>query len=151
MTEFETLTLDRQIAASPDRVFTLLTTREGRAAWSAPSDTAVVIIDDFDCRPGGMERTRCGPKDNPEFQTETTFHRVDPDCLVGTETLVIGGQMLSTSLCTHDLTAQDGGTHLRVTLQIASFAGRDLFGDYAQGWSAALDTLTRLAAQPLHA
>ena len=147
MTDFKTLTLYRQIAATPERVFTLITTRDGRAAWSAPSDTAAVIIDEFDCRPGGTERTRCGPKEAPDFQTHTTFHKVDRDCMACTENLVIGGQLLSTSLCTHDIAAQDGGTQLTVTLQIASYAGDELFADYAQGWTAALDNLSRLAAE----
>ncbi|WP_370312246.1 SRPBCC family protein [Sagittula sp.] len=151
MTDFTTMTLERQIACAPDRLFRLLTTKAGREAWGAPSDTAVVIIDAFDCRPGGHEKARCGPKEAPEFETHTAFHRVDPACLVSTESLIIGGELLSTSLCTHDIAARDGGTHLTVTLQIASFAGPDLFDDYAQGWTGALDSLTRLATEPANA
>lgn len=148
MTDFTTLTLTRQIACAPDRLFTLLTTKAGREAWSAPTDTAVVIIDAFDCRPGGQERARCGPRESPEFETHTTFHRVDPACLVASETLIIGAEILSTTLCTHDIAARDGGTRLDVTLQIASFAGPELFDDYAQGWNGSLDNIARLAGEP---
>lgn len=147
MTDFETLTLERQIVCSPERLFRMLTEKELRAAWSAPSDDVVVIIDEFDCRPGGHETTRCGPKDNPEFRTRADFHRVDPDCLSMTEVLSVGGQTLSAALCTHDIAARAGGTHLIVTLQISSFAGPDLFADYSEGWTAALDKLARIASQ----
>lgn len=145
MADHDTLTLTRDIACSPERLFHVMTDRDLRQKWSAPDNESVVIIDRFDCRPGGREETRCGPKDAPEFNTIGDFHVVTPEFLCFTETLVIGGQPTSISLCSHEITASSGGSHLRVTLQITSLAGPDMFKDYNNGWSAALDNLAMLA------
>ena len=69
MADYETLTLEREIACAPERLFHVMTDRDLRQKWSAPNDESVVIIDYFDCRPGGREEARCGPKDAPEFNT----------------------------------------------------------------------------------
>lgn len=146
MADFGTLTLERDIACAPDRLFHVMTDRKSRQKWSAPDDESVVIIDTFDCRPGGREETRCGPKEAPEFNTTSLFHIVSPDFLSLTETLVVGGQMMSISLCGHEITQSGSGCTLRVTLQITSLVGPDLFNDYRNGWSAALDNLSVLAS-----
>ena len=145
MTEFETVTLERDIACAPERLFHLMTDRESRQKWSAPDDQTTVIIDYFDCRAGGREETRCGPIEAPEFTTVSQFHVVEPEFLCFTETLVIGGEMMSISLCSHDIAPSDTGSKLRVTLQITSLVGAELFGDYHGGWSAALDALAAMA------
>lgn len=145
MADFETLTLERDIACSPNRLFQVMTDREMRQKWSAPDDSSEVIIDNYDCRPGGREETRCGPKEAPEFNTTGLFHVVTPDFLSFTETLVFGGQMMSISLCSHEISKGGRGSILRVTLQITSLAGPELFADYSNGWSAALDNLSALA------
>jgi uncharacterized protein YndB with AHSA1/START domain len=146
LTDFHTLTLERRIACTPERLFALMTDREARQAWSAPSPDTVIVIDHFDMRPGGREIARCGPRENPEFHTVTDFHVVEPSRIVATEVLDVGGTMLSVSLCTSDMAAEDGGSLLTVTLQIASLTGPELFDDYATGWGAALDSLARMAA-----
>lgn len=146
MVDFETLNLEREIACAPDRLFKVMTDRELRQKWIAPDDKSVVIIDTYDCRPGGREETRCGPKEAPEFNTTSLFHVVTPDFLSFTETLVVGGQMMSISLCGHEISKSEAGSALRVTLQITSLIGSDLFKDYLNGWSAALDNLSMLAS-----
>jgi uncharacterized protein YndB with AHSA1/START domain len=145
MADYETLTLTRDITCSPAQLFRTMTDRELRQKWSAPDDDSVVVIDAFDCRPGGRETTRCGPTEAPEFSTIGDFHVVTPEFLSFTETLIAGGETLSISLCSHEVSATDTGCHLRVTLQITSLAGPDLFSEYSQGWSAALDKLSLLA------
>lgn len=147
MADYETLTLKRDIACAPERLFHVLTDRHLRQKWSAPNDHSIVIIDEFDCRPGGREETRCGPKEAPEFETTGLFHVVTPEFLSMTETLVIGGDIMSISLCGHEITAGGRGCVLEVTLQITSLAGPDLFNDYRNGWSAALDNLSALAQE----
>lgn len=146
MAEYETVTLERDIACAPERLFHVMTDRDLRQAWSAPNDESVVIIDTFDCRPGGREETRCGPKEAPEFNTVGDFHVVTPGFLSFTETLVVGGQTMSIALCSHEIAESGAGSRLRVTLQITSLAGADLFDDYRGGWSAALDNLAALAS-----
>ncbi|HMQ40049.1 MAG TPA: SRPBCC domain-containing protein [Paracoccus sp. (in: a-proteobacteria)] len=146
MADFETLVLTRDIACSPARLFHTMTDRDLRQKWSAPDNDSVIIIDQFDCRPGGREVIRCGPKEAPEFNTIGDFHVVSPDFLCFTETLMVGGQTISISLCSHEISESPGGSHLRVTLQITSLAGPDMFKDYNTGWSAALDNLAILAS-----
>ena len=144
MADFETLILERDIACSPDRLFHVMTNRDTRQKWSAPDNDSVVIIDEYDCRAGGHEKTRCGPKEAPEFNTVGLFHVVTPEFLSFTETLFVGGQTIS--LCSHEISKSETGSALRVTLQIASLAGSDLFKDYSNGWSSALDNLAALAS-----
>lgn len=146
MADYETLILEREVACAPDRLFHVITDRDLRQKWAAPSDESVVIIDQYDCRPGGREETRCGPKDAPEFNTTGLFHVVTSDFISFTETLVVGGQMMSISLCGHEISKSTAGSTLRVTLQITSLVGPDLFDDYRGGWSASLDNLAALAS-----
>ncbi len=146
MADYETLTLDREIACTAERLFHVMTDRILRAVWSGPDDESVVIIDTFDCRPGGREETRCGPKDAPQFNTTSLFHVVTPAFMSFTETLVVGGEMISISLCGKEISENARGCSLRVTLQITSLAGPEVFDEYRNGWSAALDKLSALAA-----
>lgn len=148
MADYDTQTLERAFSCSAETLFHLITDREHRQKWSAPDEKSVVIIDTFDCRPGGREETRCGPKEAPEFSTIGLFHVVDPEFLSFTETLIVGGQTLSISLCSHEISARGSGSALKVTLQITSLAGPDLFAEYQDGWSSALDTLATLAIAP---
>ncbi len=145
MADFETLTLERDINCSPDHLFKVMTDRDTRQKWSTPDNDSVVIIDEYDCRDGGHERTRCGPKEAPEFNTIGQFHIVTPEFFSFTETLVVAGQTMSISLCSHEISKSKTGSALRVTLQITSLVGRDLFNDYRDGWSAALDNLAALS------
>lgn len=147
MAVYDTLTLEREIACAPERLFHVITDRDLRQKWVAPNDESVVIIDQYDCRPGGREETRCGPKDAPEFNTTGLFHVVSPDFLSFTETLVVRGQTMSISLCGHEISESYKGSTLRVTLQITSLVGADLFNDYRSGWSASLDNLAALASE----
>lgn len=144
MADFETLILERDIACSPDRLFHVMTDRDTRQKWSAPDDESVVIIDEYDCRAGGCEKTHCGPKEAPEFNTIGLFHVVTTEFLSFTETLVVVGQTMSISLCGHEISKSKTGSALRVTLQVTSLVGPDLFDDYRSGWSAALDNLSAL-------
>ncbi len=147
--DFKTLTLTRQIACAPDRLFHLMTDRTARETWGAPGEGIVMQIDSFDLRPGGQEVSRCGPAESPEFTMTTAFHVVDaPARLICSETLDFGEGPVSVSLVTQEITAQDNGSHLTVTLQIASLIGPEMAADYQTGWNGGLDNLARMAEQP---
>lgn len=147
MPDFATLTLDRDVACSPAHLFHVMTDRDLRQTWSVPDDDSTLIIDHFDCRAGGREEIRCGPSDAPVFNTIGHFHVVEPEFLSFTETLFVEGQMISVALCGHEIAETQTGSHLRVTLQITSLSGPDVFGEYRSGWGAALDNLSALAAK----
>ncbi|KAA9010427.1 SRPBCC family protein [Histidinibacterium aquaticum] len=152
MTDFATLTLSREYPCPPGRLFVLLTNPEARAIWGAPSDDVVIEIDEADIRPGGSEVARCGPKDNPEFDVVAQFHAIEPDTrMVLTETLTVGGEMLSVSLVTTDLEATGTGTELTVTLQVASLSGPETAAGYQEGWEGALANLARLVGSEVAA
>lgn len=145
MSDFTTLTFERQMACTPARLYHLLTDRAARERWGTPSEDAIIVIDEFDLRPGGRERARCGPCEAPEFQTVTDFHVVTDACIVGTETLAVGGGIVSVSLVTQDIMPAEGGSRLTVTLQIVSVTGPETLDDYGQGWTGALDNLALMA------
>ena len=150
MTDFATLTLEREFPCPPDRLFALMTDPAARAVWGAPDADTAIEIDEADIRPGGREVARCGPKEAPEFDTVSLFHVIEPDArLILTETLSLGGGMVSVSLVTADLAAAPAGTGLTVTLQVASLAGPEIAGGYREGWEGALANLARLAADAL--
>ena len=143
---FDVLTLKREIACPPERLFALMTDREARALWSAPSEDVVIEIDESDIRDGGREVARCGPKEAPDFFVVADFHLVEAPARLGlSETLNVGGMMLSVSLVTQEITPVETGSLLKVTLQIVSLSGPETFEGYGEGWNAALDSLARMA------
>lgn len=71
-----------------------------------------------------------------------------PEFFSFTETLMVGGDIVSISLCGHEISATANGSMVKVVLQITSLAGADMFGDYKTGWTAALSNLAALAMQP---
>ncbi|SIO05700.1 SRPBCC domain-containing protein [Vannielia litorea] len=143
---FDTLTLTRSIAAPPARLFPLMTEPAYRAEWGAPTENTRLDIVEADIRPGGRELSRCGPKDNPEFEVTTDFHHLDaPALLVFTETIRIDGAPLSCGLCSIEITPEGTGSHLTVTAQLSSLIGDEMAAGYTQGWTAALANLARLA------
>ena len=150
--QFDTQVLERRIAAAPDRLFALMTDKDARQRWGAPDESIVMTIDEFDMRTGGREVSRCGPKDAPEFTAVSDFHVVTgPSLLMCTETLTVGGEVVSISLVTQEVVADGTGSLLKVTLQIASLSGADTFADYQAGWTGAMETLTRMAeAETVH-
>ncbi|MBB95668.1 MAG: hypothetical protein CML68_13890 [Rhodobacteraceae bacterium] len=144
--EFRTLVLDRRIEAAPERVFALMTDPDARRTWGAPGEGIVIEIDQCDVRDGGREVARCGPRDAPDFSAVSDFHRVEaPRLIVLSETLTVGGNVLSVSLATQELSAEGSGCQLKVTLQIVSLTGPETFDGYAEGWTGALDNLVRMA------
>jgi uncharacterized protein YndB with AHSA1/START domain len=146
--DFDTQVITRDIACAPDRLFQLITDPVARASWGAPDAESVVEIDHAEIRPGGHELARCGPKEDPHFGTRMDFHVIAPDeHLIGSETLTVGGQVLSVALVTMEIESYQAGSRLSVTLQITSLAGAEMFEDYRGGWSGALDNLMRLAIE----
>lgn len=143
-----TLRFDRDIATSPDRLFHLLTDPKMREIWGAPGEGTVLSMDITDLREGGFERHFCGPKDAPEFEIETRWYRLNgPAAACFSESLVIGGERIFTSLVTYTLTPRDGKTALGVDVAITGFVeGEDMTQDVTDGWTSGLAKLEALAA-----
>jgi uncharacterized protein YndB with AHSA1/START domain len=61
--------------------------------------------------------------------------------IVFAETVANAGARVSAALISVEITPKDAGSHLLLTIQMASFDGVDMSGGYQQGWGAALDNL----------
>jgi uncharacterized protein YndB with AHSA1/START domain len=74
-----TLTFERVVPAPLKDVFHALSDVNARAAWGAPSDTAVVLYDASDFRVGGVDRYRCGARANPNIRGTTWYTDIIAD------------------------------------------------------------------------
>jgi uncharacterized protein YndB with AHSA1/START domain len=143
----KTLVFKRILPASPAVVFAAHADAEQRARWGAPSDTAVLIYDSAEFSVGGMDRFRCGSKDDPKFQGTTVYLDIVPNSrIVSSEVIALEGNSLSAALTTFELSPHDQGTALKMTVQVTSFMGPDMFIGHEQGYSGALDNLVRYLA-----
>lgn len=139
----QTLVLERHFAATPAEVFAAFADPVARAAWSAPTEDAVVEIDSCEFRDGGRETARCGPKGNLGYNLAIVYHEVVPDTrIVFSEELSEGDFRLTVALVSFEMApAADGGTDVRVTDQVASHVGAEGIEGHAEGYRCALANL----------
>jgi uncharacterized protein YndB with AHSA1/START domain len=144
----ETLVFERVVQAPAEAVFNALADPVARAAWGAPSDTAVVIYDEADFREGGRDRFRCGSKADPNIHGETRYLEIAENRrIVSSETITMDGKKLCASLTTLELTPNGQKTNLKSTTQLASFIGQDMIKGHTSGTNASLDNLVRHLAR----
>jgi len=148
-TAFGQLQFERTLAAGPDRVFAALTSAEDRMAWAPPDTGHVVLIEDQPApAPGVRELSRVGPRENPYVDVTTDWVIIDaPTRLVYVETLSAEGDALGSSLATCELAPDGDGTALRLTVQLVSFVGKEMMGEFEGGWTHAIDSLARYIEQ----
>lgn len=141
--EFGQLQFTKSLSAAPDRVFQALTTAADRMAWSPPDAQSVLLIEDQpSAAPGVRETGRVGPRDNPYVDVATDWVVLEEASrLVYAETLAADGETLATSLATFEMEAQGTGTALRATIQIANFAGDEMYAEMSSGWETAVTAL----------
>jgi uncharacterized protein YndB with AHSA1/START domain len=138
-----TITLERTYPAPIERVFEEFADPVARARWSPPSND-VLIYEETDFREGGRDIFRCGPKNDPKFRGETSYHLIVPNKrVVSSETLDADGQRLAVSLTTLDFEPAGEGTNLRVTVQLVSLVGPGMIVGYEDGNKSALENLSR--------
>lgn len=138
----ETIVLERTYPATPARLFAAWASAEARLAWSAP-DGAQLVFDQEDFRPGGVERSRCGPAGNLMFALESRYIDIRQNRLIHwLETCRHGETLLSSCLLTVEITADpaSGGARLVLTDQVTAFDAEMIAGNRA-GWSAVLEKL----------
>lgn len=135
-------TLERRFATNIDALWDILTDPISRQAWAAPSADHVLHIDKADLREDGIERHRCGPKDDPEYCVDTRWYKLaGPDVAVFTEALEFGGARVSVSLVSYDLKAAGAETDLSIMVTVTSFEGPEMIGEHESGWTSAIDRL----------
>ena len=146
-TRTTSLTFDRSFTLAPERLWILLIDARMREAWGAPSEDTSLTMEIEDTREGGFEIHHCGPKEAPEFTVETRWYKLnEAEDACYTETLVIGGERLFTSLVTYALKATSAGTDLGIHVAITSFGEDDMRDDIREGWEGGLANLAKLAA-----
>jgi uncharacterized protein YndB with AHSA1/START domain len=142
-----TLVFEREIPAPVEAVFAAFADPVARAAWGAPSDTAVLIYDEADFREGGQDCFRCGSKADPNIHGVTRYLEIIANRrVVSSETIVVNGKRLCASLTTLELASDGEKTLLKSTTQLASFIGEDLVKGHQTGNNASLDNLVQYFA-----
>lgn len=138
----------RTLPLAPDQLWHVLTDANMRERWGAPSADMILKVETRDLKVGGIERHICGPKENPEFEVETRWYRLDaPSDASFTETIEIGGGAIATSLVTYRLKPSDKGSDLFVHVSISSFCGPEAASEFKDGWNGGLSNLETLVQE----
>ena len=138
----ETFVMERRYDAEPGRVFAALADPEARQRWAAPAPDQAIEYEEADFRIGGRDLSRCGPIGDLRYRVEARYLDIVPDRrIVFSETIGTGELRYSVSLISVTLAPAGPGTHLTLTVQIASLDGADMAPGCKAGLSAALDNL----------
>jgi uncharacterized protein YndB with AHSA1/START domain len=134
------VTLVRQIAASPDRVFDAISTAEGLAHWFGP-DAGPVLISEMSPRAGGRFRVRFRMLDQSEHEcTGQILELTRPTHLLMTWEWK-GREADGDSRVEFTLRAIPQGTEL--TFTHTQLPTEEAARSHEQGWNGALDKLQR--------
>jgi uncharacterized protein YndB with AHSA1/START domain len=143
-----TIIMERTYNAAPARVFHAWADAEAKARWSAPTPNVVIKYEAADFREGGRDIVRCIEPGSADYVATVHYLDLRPNQrLVFAEEVSNGDTRVSAALISIELTPKGTGTHLLLTLQIASFDGANMEEGYKFGWTAALDNLAKEFSQ----
>jgi uncharacterized protein YndB with AHSA1/START domain len=143
-THHGTLVFERTVPAPVSQVFAAFADPDERARWGAPSDNTVLIYDAADFSIGGIDRFRCGSRNDPRYGGTTWYHDIVPGSrIVSTEKIEADGQSLGVSLNTVEFLPTAGQTRLKTTVQLTSLVGAEMVKGHEAGHNASLDNLVR--------
>lgn len=119
-------TIERHYPVPPARVFRAWSEPDQLRQWSAPADDWDYDLLSFDFRVGGSDRQAFGPKGDVPYTVATRYDEILPDERIVFAYSVRKGEVrISSSVTSIELTADKGGTLLRMTEQGAFFDGMD--------------------------
>lgn len=149
--EHDTIVLERDYDAAPERVFAAWADPAARMRWCPPSPQVTFWIEGDDFRAGGDEVAYCGPREAPEFRIEVRYHDIVPgQRIVYSEAVVTNDErLLAVSLISVLLEPAGSGTRLVLTDQITALDGSDMIAGSRGGYGASLDNLARELAGEL--
>lgn len=138
----DTITIERNFAASCLRVFAAWADPKVHGRWYVPGDDWELANYENDFRVGGRQMSRFGPKGDPKYFSDGSYLDIVPEArIVSVGTMHDGITRISATLCTVELFAEGAGTRLILTDQSAFFDGRETPSDRQSGWGKMLDRL----------
>ena len=145
MTEKPSLTLKRQMRASPARIFKAWTEPSKLVHWFGPQETEEGSVEaETDVRVGGAYRIRFKTADDRQHEASGVYQEVVPN-----EKLVFTWTWLDTpdeqTQITITLRGEEGGTML--TLTQALLADEASRASHMTGWTGAIDKLERFVTR----
>ena len=119
-------TIERTVAAPPERVFKAFTIPEEKTKWfGGPADWTTPEYT-FDIREGGWETNKGGPKGGFVSEFRCLYWEIIPnERIVYTYEMVVDGKRISVSLATIEFKPEGDGTRLSLTEHGAYFDGSD--------------------------
>jgi uncharacterized protein YndB with AHSA1/START domain len=137
------LTLVRQLKASPEKVWRALTQPEALKQWMAPTDDFRIPLAEAELKVGGRYHIVMKSPDGEEHDVSGKYREIVPN-----KKLVYTWAWKSTpareSLVTFELRANGGGTEL--TLRHEQFADEEARDKHQQGWTGCLARLEKFVA-----
>jgi uncharacterized protein YndB with AHSA1/START domain len=147
-TDHGTVVVERTINLPAARVFAAYADAKERARWAAPSDTAVFIYEETDFQVGGRDVARCGAKDDPQFRVESRYVDIAPgQRIVTADTVHENTRLLSANITTVEFSDGSEGTHVKITVQVTSFAGDGMIENTRAGNTGSLANMAQYLEQ----
>lgn len=144
-----TFTIERNYAASSERVFEAFRDPAIKRRWFCEGEGWTVDEFSVDFRVGGKETSRFRTKQGPTMGNDSVYMDIAPGRrIVMAYTMTFGDTRISASLATFELEPNGGGTKVRFTEQAAFFPGSDGPERRRAGWN---ELLGHLEAELLRA
>lgn len=139
-----TIVMERTYNATPERVFAAWADVEARKRWSAPTEGIRIEYEAADFREGGVDVSRCIEPGNTDYVARVTYIDIRPDArILFAEDVSHGAARVSAALISVEISPENAGSRLLLTMQIASLDGSNMEAGYQFGWSSALDNLAK--------
>jgi uncharacterized protein YndB with AHSA1/START domain len=136
-----TIIVQRNLRATPARVFRAWANPEKRRRWDVPGNDWVIVDHEQDFRVGGREFSRFGPADDPAYMSDGRFLDIVPDArIISAGTMHDHDARMTATMCTVELYPEGDGTRLILTDQSAFFGG-ETEKDRSAGWGEIVDRL----------
>ena len=135
------LTLERTIAATPERVFEAFTQAEKLARWFGPTDEYSSVVHALEPRPGGRFRLEMRSPSGVSSVAFGTYEEVTPPSRLVFSWTWEGKPEHQTSRITVIIEPQGAGTRLALVQEQLPTA--ESVDAHTKGWTACLDRLVR--------
>jgi uncharacterized protein YndB with AHSA1/START domain len=139
-----TVVVEHVLNVPVSRTYAAFADPRERERWGAPSETATLIYDSADFRVGGVDLIRCGAKADPRYRVEVRYIDIVAEKrVVWTETIRDGDSTMAVNITTTEFIADGPRTKLRVTIQVTSFVGANMFNNTKAGHEGSLAAMSR--------